>query len=315
MSEGAGLAKRDPRRIGWASMSRFGSAVPDRKRMEEHWFEIPAEFVSQYGVIRLRGEPGIDISQILQSLREGSYRRPFVLDDGVTRRLHFDFNSVQSEMTIDDPIELNFAYTRKMMSFLLFHPQPEHVVVVGLGGGSMTRFCARRLPGTRVTTVEIDEDVIALSDFFSAPNWDNRVRLVHADAADYFAATDDWADVVLIDGCDRWGTAPAFCEPGFYRKLRARLRPNGLLVLNLIGRDHRTAAVLDSIAGAFGGRLIAVNVREGSNRLLFAFNDAGYVPDWQALRQRAEALVAVHGLNFPAFVRRLQRNCGVQGWR
>ncbi|HSW12080.1 MAG TPA: hypothetical protein VLI06_04525 [Solimonas sp.] len=315
MNEGAALATPDSLRGGWSSMGKFAGAAPDQKRLQEHWFEIPAEFIAQYGVIRLRGLPGADISEILQSLREGSYRRPFVLDDGVTRRLHFDFHSVQSEMTIDAPLELNFAYTRKMMSFLLFHPRPEHVVVVGLGGGSMTRFCAGRLPGTRVTTVEIDEDIIALSDFFSAPAWDSRVRLVHADAADYFAATDDWADVVLVDGCDRWGTAPAFCEPDFYEKLRARLRPGGLLVLNLIGRDHRMAAVLDAIDGAFDGRLVVVNVREGSNRLLFAFNDADYVPDWRVLRQQAETLVAMHGLNFPAFVRRLQRSCGIQGWR
>jgi spermidine synthase len=296
-------------------MNRFGGSAPARKRLEEHWFEIPAELVSLFGVIRLRGEPGVDISEILQSLREGSYRRPFVLDDGVTRRLHFDFNSVQSEMTIDDPIELNFAYTRKMMSFLLFHPQPEHVVIVGLGGGSMTRFCAKRLPGARVTTVEIDEDIIAMSDLFSAPTWDSRVQLVHADASDYFAATGDSADVVLIDGCDRWGTAPAFCEAGFYKRLHARLRPGGLLVLNLIGRDHRMKAVLDAVTGVFGQRLIVVNVREGSNRLLFAFNDADYVPDWQALRHQAENLAATYGLNFPAFVKRLQRSCGIQGWR
>src|SRR3546814_19923539 len=82
-------------------------------------------------------------------------------------------------MTIGDPLELNFRYTRKMMSFLLFHPQPEHIVVVGLGGGSMTRYCAARLPGSRVTTIEIDEDVISLSDLFTAPTWDSRLRLGH----------------------------------------------------------------------------------------------------------------------------------------
>src|SRR3546814_17858320 len=55
----------------------------------------------------------------------------------------------------------------------------------------MTRYCAARLPGSRVTTIEIDEDVISLSDLFTAPTWDSRVRLVHADATDYFAAAED----------------------------------------------------------------------------------------------------------------------------
>jgi spermidine synthase len=314
MSEGGKAALRDSRRIGWSAMTSGGGAS-SAQREAEHWFEIPGEFVSQYGVLRLRGHPGTDMSELLQSLREGSYRRPFVLDDGVTRRLHFDFNSVQSEMAIADPLELKFAYTRKMMAFLLFHPEPEHVVIVGLGGGSQTRFCAKRLPQTRVTTVEIDEDVIAMSEFFSVPTWDQRVRLVHADATDYFADTKDDADVVLVDGCDRWGTAPALCESSFYEKLRARLRPNGMLVLNLIGHDNRKAAVLAGIDQAFEGRRILMNVREGSNHLLFAFNDPDYVPDWQTLRRRAEALDAKHGLNFPAFARRLQRSYGVLGWQ
>src|SRR3546814_15029013 len=103
----------------------------------------------------------------------------------------------------------------------------------------MTRYCAARLPGSRVTTIEIDEDVISLSDLFTAPTWDSRVRLVHADATDYFAAAEDWADVVLVDGCDRSGTAPAFCARAFYEMLRARLRPTGLLVLNVIGEKPR----------------------------------------------------------------------------
>src|SRR3546814_2424260 len=107
-------------------MGKFAGDASMRSRSKEHWIEIPAELVSQQGVLRLRTEPGTNISEVLQSLRDGTYRKPFVVDDGVTRRLHFDFDSVQSEMTIGDPLELNFRYTRKMMSFLLFHRSEEH---------------------------------------------------------------------------------------------------------------------------------------------------------------------------------------------
>src|SRR3546814_2254820 len=65
--------------------------------------------------------------------------------------------------------------------------------------------------------------------------------------------------VVLVDGCDRSGTAPAFCARAFYEMLRARLRPHGLLVLNVIGEKHRIDAVVGAAAEAFGGRLIVMN--------------------------------------------------------
>jgi len=36
-----------------------------------------------------------------------------------------------------------------MMAFLLFHPSPRDVLLVGLGGGSMARFIHQRMPQTR----------------------------------------------------------------------------------------------------------------------------------------------------------------------
>ena len=230
-----------------------------------------------------------------------------MLDDGVTRTLHFDLRSVQSEMDLRDPTALGFAYTRKMMAFLLFHPQPRHVVIVGLGGGSLTRYCARQLPLTRVTTVEIDADVIGLSELFELPLDDTRVRLVHADAADYFASAEERADVVLIDGCDRWGTAAVFGEPAFYETLKTRLHPHGLAVINLIGLENRIGAVVATVAEAFDGNCLTLQVR-GGNRLLFAFNAPQQAIDWPRIHQRASALFEVHGLDFPDFAQRLQRS-------
>lgn len=283
-------------------------APKSRAPVEDHWFEIPGAMLSQYGVIRLREQPGRDVFQILQALRDGSFDRPFVLDDGQIRSLHFDLNSVQSEMDIRDPAKLLFAYTRKMMAFLLFRPEPEHVVIVGLGGGSLTRFCHQQLPHTRVTTVEIDENVIGLSELFSMPAPTARSQIVHADAARYFASVDDPADVVLIDGCDRWGTAPAFRAPSFYDALRERLRPGGVLVVNLIGDSELKAGIARTVEAAFPGRCLQLSVRAGGNRLLFAFNDLDAGVDWHRVQDNARKLADIHGLDFPKFAQRLRRS-------
>jgi spermidine synthase len=292
--------------IGWASLQRR-SGHRRATAGEEHWFEIPAKLLREDGVIRLREPAESDVSQILHALKSGTYAKPFVVDDGMTRRLHFDFSSVQSEMSIAEPDELTFAYTRKMMAFLLFHPNPKHIVIVGLGGGSLTKFCYHRLPRSRITTVEIDEAVIGLSEIFRIPAPDRRLQLLHADAADYFAATGEAADVVLIDGCDRWGTAATFCMPAFYQDLRRRLRPRGMLVLNLTGLKNRIDAVLQTVDKVFGGRHAVVNVRVGGNRVLFVFNEPPVDVDWLRIRQQAKQLQSLHGLDFPAFARRLQR--------
>ena len=241
---------------------------------------------------------------------------PFVVDDGVIRALHFSPYFVQSEMSVDEPYALKLAYTRQMMAFLLFLPRPKQVVIVGLGGGSLTKFCYRELPRACITTVEVDQGVIDCAPFFQIPAEDQRMRIVHADAVAYFAAGAEPADVILIDGCDELGIVPAFGHASFYESLRAGLRPGGLLVVNLIGPDEVVERHRGLIADTFGGRLIVQNVASEGNCIAFAFNQPWRAPDWPAIEREARKLARRHGLDFAAFARKLQRGYEQQAqWR
>ncbi|WP_084183142.1 hypothetical protein [Nevskia soli] len=253
--------------------------------------------------------------QLQPWLVKADFQKPFLMDDGVIRALHFSPHFVQSEMNIENPYELTLFYTRKMMAFLLFCPRPKDIVIVGLGGGSLTKFCSRQLPGTRITTVEIDEYVIALGSYFHIPEQDERMRIVHADAADYFATNEERVDVILVDGCDERGIAPAFCNLGFYQCLRTRLRPGGVLVVNLVGAMDIVLANQGFIAAAFSNQLIVQNVSFEGNRVAFAFNDPWSAPDWTAIECEAVKLHEQHGLEFPAFVRKLQHSYEHHGAR
>ena len=255
------------------------------------------------------GEPAPEpaaVPQLLRSLRNGQYAKPFVLEDGEYRQLHFGLRFTQSRMSLKAPDALTLAYTRKMMAFLLFQSQPAHVVIVGLGGGSLTKFCYHQLPHARVTTVEIDRSVIELARLFKVPKPNARLRIVHADGADYFAATRQSADVVLVDGCDQHGIAPALCEEGFYASVRARLRPGGLLVVNLVGTVGRSDALIRGIAKVFDGQVIVLPVSVGGNRIVIAFCDPAWPPDWTEIDRRAVALSKQHGLDLSGFSRRIQ---------
>lgn len=273
------------------------------------WRDVPASVISEKGILRLREPPGADLTELLERLRNDDYSKPFVWEDDGVRRLHFGFKFVQSEMRLDQPYALNFAYTRKMMAFLLFQPAPRQIVIVGLGGGSLTKFCYQQLPRTRITTVEIDEDVIAFSELFHVPGQDARMRIVHADAGDYFAGAGEHADVIMLDGCDKRGVAPVFCDAGFYRNLRARLRPDGLLVVNLIGGARRANELQQLIADAFEDRVMVIDIiRSAGNRIVFAFNDPDFSPDWRSIKRQAGTLSAQYSLDFAAFARRLQHS-------
>lgn len=281
---------------------------PARAGEPGQWWEIPARFQRQRCVLRLFEKPDVGVPELLQRVRSGDYARPFVLDDGAIRRLHFGLRYVQSEMILEDPDALSLAYTRAMMACLLFQPQPQKILIVGLGGGSLTKFCHRQLPGSRTTSIEIDPLVIEMGRLFEIPPPDSRLRVVQADAVEFLARTHERFDLILLDGCDSQGVAGAFCEEGFYRRLRTRLRPGGVVAVNLIGPAAAMRRLRALIAEVFGQKLIVLDVDNGRNRIAFAFCGPGFPPDWPALKRRAAGLQRRHGLDFLDYAVSLQRS-------
>ncbi|HEY0973498.1 MAG TPA: hypothetical protein VGE57_03300 [Solimonas sp.] len=284
-------------------------AAPDpRPHGALRWYRLRDVFRSEAGTVHLREPARADLSRVRQQLRAGRYPHPFVFDDGEMLRLHFSLRYVQSAMRRDDPDALALAYTRKMMAFLLFQPQPRHVVVVGMGGGSLSKFCYRHLPRTRITTIELDARVIGCAELFQVPPPNARMRIEHADARDYFAGRPRLADAVLIDGCDRHGIADVFCEPAFYRDLDRHLAPGGMLVVNLIGGGPARRRLRRLLAERFDARPMELSVDADGNRILFAFKSPRPTLDWAALQARAAELQLACGLDFPAFARQLSRH-------
>jgi spermidine synthase len=279
---------------------------PKKQLAGSQWWQIPVNLADGKATLHLNDTTDATVSQLLGRVRSGRYGKPFVLDDGKFRRLHFSLHATQSRMSLRSPDALTLAYTRKMMSFVLFQPRPEHVVIVGLGGGSLTKFCYRQLPDSRVTTVEIDQAVIDLATLFHVPNSDARMRIVHADAARYLATSRQSADVILVDGCDKHGVAPTLSGEGFFGTLRRRLKPGGVLVMNLVGSVRRVNALVRSIASAFDDQVLVLDVSVGDNRIAFAFRDPAWPPNWTAVKQQATSLAKQYGLDFVAFAERLE---------
>jgi spermidine synthase len=235
----------------------------------------------------------------------GPEGRPFILESETTRSLLFTLDAVQTCMHLADPDALVTPYTRKMMAFLLFMPVPRHVLMIGLGGGALAKFCHRYLPRTRISVVEISAEVIALREKFAIPPDDERFEVIHEDGATFLAGAPPHADVMLIDAFDRHGVAPSLATPEFYTSASGCLTPDGVLVMNLSGLKSRYPAHIDSVREAFAGvRLVPV---EGDdNLLLFAFKHRRLAELPAFLQLRADYLERGMRLEFSRFLKRLR---------
>ncbi|MBM4200509.1 MAG: spermidine synthase [Gammaproteobacteria bacterium] len=224
-------------------------------------------------------------------------RRPILFEDDRMISLRFDRQSVQSAMYRADPTRLALGYTRLMMAFLLFQPVPRELLIIGLGGGSLSKYCYRHLPRTRITTVEINARVIALRDKFAIPPDDTRFRVVHADGAEFIAAHADSSDVILLDGYDAAGLPYALSSQHFYDGCAAALREGGVLVANFLRRDRHVEEYLDRMGNAFGHRILTAWSEDRGNQVVSALAQS-CLPARQTLLQRASALEAEHEIAF-----------------
>src|SRR5919109_4813238 len=94
------------------------------------------------------------------------------------RTLHVGGEAIQSSMRLEDPYALALDYTRCMMAFLLFHPEPREALMIGLGGGSLAKFFHDKLRATRVRVVELDERVVSAARLhFALPPDDARLAV------------------------------------------------------------------------------------------------------------------------------------------
>jgi spermidine synthase len=223
------------------------------------------------------------------------------------RSLHLGSCAIQSAMRISRPWDLELAYTRAMMGFLMFRQNPGDVLMIGLGGGSLAKFIRKHRPDTRVTAVEIDPRVIAVARAqFEVPPDDDRFAVVNADGALYVRQHAAAADVILLDGYDANNQVEALATESFYAACRRALKPRGILVVNLWGRDSDFREYFARLVRAFDGEVAWLSVQNKTNVIVFAFTEPGARAHLDAVRAQLPQLSRRYGLDMQGFARDLQ---------
>ena len=198
------------------------------------------------------------------------YVKPFVLDDGAARSLHFTRGELQSRMLTHSPWRLEVDYTRTMMGFLLFNPAPARIGMIGLGGGSIAKFCYRYLPASKMTVLEINPHVIELRHDFQVPDDDDRFQVIAAEGAMFLHTEAPQYEVLLVDGFDHEGQPAALCTQRFYDDCLAALPAGGVLVVNMHYDHPDYPVLLERISRSFNGNAVEIITAEKSNSIVFA---------------------------------------------
>jgi spermidine synthase len=236
--------------------------------------ELEHEEVSAFSHIRIR--------------RDGDVRAmTFVRDNGQ--------EAVQSRVNLAAPHSLVSPYAHRMFAGYLYQPDPQRVLIAGLGGGAMVRFLTHHQPGVPIDAVEIDPAVVRLADQFFGVRSGGNVRVHTADAVKFIESSTERYDLILMDAflrpssdTDATGVPSGLKTQEFLRRLKAALNPGGVVAFN-INEHERFADDLASVAAAFG-HAVVYRCPPSANKVVIATEGAlasdervrGRVPDLDA---------------------------------
>jgi spermidine synthase len=209
-------------------------------------------------------------------------------------------------MSVESPNELMLGYTQSMMGFLLLRPAPRSIAMIGLGGGSLLKFCYRHLPRAVIEVAEIDAEVIAVRDQFSIPADDARLTVHCIDGAEFVRESPKRYDVLMVDGFDRRGQPAQLCSKAFYDSCYRTLAPDGVMVVNLLGDSMlETLQSVERMRASFYGAVLAIDTPDSPNRIIFACKNGLPELDATVLQRRIDELDMVCPMALHAIARAL----------
>ena len=217
-------------------------------------------------------------------------------EHGDIRYLHLGTEWVQGSMQLDAPYDIHLEYVQRMMVWLLFvdatSVRSRHAMQLGLGAGTLTKFCRKRLL-MKTTAIEINPQVVAACRlWFRLPADDERLSVVLGDAAEV-ASHPHWRgqiDALQVDLYDHEAAAPVLDDEAFYRGCRELLTDDGLMTVNLFGRDASFDASVARMRAAFGSdALWAFGPTREGNTIVLAQREAA-APPRATLLERAAAI-------------------------
>lgn len=234
--------------------------------------------------------------------------------DGV-RALHFGTDPRQSSMFISAPNELHSKYVRAMMAWLLFKELPEKVLMIGVGGGLLSKYLLYQFPECQIKAIEFRQAIVKIARRFFALPLDPRLKVQIGDGAHYIKQqsqhTPEQHDLIMIDAFDDEGMADTMQGINLFSACKALLTDEGLLVINLWAtKDEQFKQLTWELGTTFNWKLLFLPVRGRGNVIAIAFAEGVDVYSMKALRARAKQLDEQYQIEFIDFIKDIKRNNG-----
>ena len=200
----------------------------------------------------------------------------------------------ESVSNLLDPDDLPLRYAQVMTIAAIYPETARKILMLGLGGGSISTYLGRFMPEAAITTVEIDAGVITAAKTYFGLRESERMRYRAGDGRVFLSRNDELYDLILLDAY-RGGYVPFhLLTREFYTLVKQRLTPGGAAAFNV----HDGSKLYASTVKTLGEVFAALDLYPSGVGEVIAVASASPL-DPRTLERRAATLQERHGFRFP----------------
>jgi spermidine synthase len=201
----------------------------------------------------------------------------------------------ESVINLLDPDDLPLRYAQVMTIAVLYPESSTKILMLGLGGGSISTYLGRFMPEAAITTVEVDPGVIKAAKTYFGLRESDRMRYPAGDGRVFLTRNSELYDLILLDAY-RGGYVPFhLLTREFYTLVKQRLTTGGAAAFNVHDGSKLYTSTVKTLIDVFP----TLDLYSSGLGEVIAVATASSPPDKQALERRAAALQERHGFRFP----------------
>lgn len=237
--------------------------------------------------------------------KKSQYHHIMIYEDGPIRTLRLGDGPDAGKQSRIDKRDLDIhllEYTRLVFAGLLVNPEPERVLIIGLGGGIIPRTIRRHFPDCIIDVVDIDLDVVKAAEkyFFFRPEGNTRVHI--SDGRLFLVREIEnnpgkKYDMVILDAFNMDSIPLHLVTLEFLRQVKAILDPKGVVVANILSYTSYFHSELKTYQEVFN-RCYVFMGRHAKNTIFVAPGSEALDLDSKGIIRDAELLQQKHHFSF-----------------
>ena len=205
------------------------------------------------------------------------------------------FDYTESVTNLRDIDDLPVAYTRAMTTALAYPAELKKILMIGLGGGSISTYLGRAMPDVTIDTVEIDPGVITAAKKHFGIRENERVKYLAMDGRVFLKRRPQKYDLILIDAFHGGYVPFHLLTKEFYALVKERLTPGGAAVFNVHDGTKLYVSTVKTLGAVFPNVMLHPS---GEGEVATVVTNEPVAAD-DVLAKRAAALQQKYSFKFP----------------